>query len=61
MHAHASNEPVRRKVVWGGHARVAVALLCAMAMPSCSRAIRTGESPAYLILTSLQGDIAERA
>jgi len=43
----------RRKVVWGGQARLAAVVLCALAMPSCSKAIRTGQSPAYLVLTSM--------
>jgi hypothetical protein len=55
MHADASKEPVRRKAVWGGRARMGAALLCALLLPSCSDTIRTGQSPAYLILTSLEG------
>jgi len=55
MHADALIERVHRKVVWGGRARIAAALLCAVAMPSCSHDIRTGQGSAYLVLTSLQG------
>jgi hypothetical protein len=55
MHADASNERIHRKVVWGGRARVAMVLLCTIFVPSCSDAIRTGQSSSYLILTSLQG------
>jgi hypothetical protein len=46
---------IRRKAVWGGHARLAAAMLCALMLPSCSNTIRTGQSPAYLVLISLQG------
>lgn len=45
----------RRKAVWGGRARLAAVALCALALPSCSDAVRTGQSPAYLVITSLQG------
>lgn len=45
----------RHKAVWGGRARLAAALLGALVLPSCSEAIRTGQSPAMLILVSLTG------
>src|SRR5215471_2467264 len=49
----------RRKVVWGSRATTAVAPAVAMAalmsLTSCSDAIRTGQSPSYLILQSLTG------
>jgi hypothetical protein len=43
----------RRKAVWGGRVRLAAVALAAVVLPSCSDAIRTGQSPAYLVLTSL--------
>jgi hypothetical protein len=43
----------RRKVVWGGRAKLAAVALCALVMPSCSKAIRTGQSSAYLVVTSM--------
>ena len=46
----------RKKAVWGG--RVALALVVGillLASTSCSEAIRTGQSPGYLIVNSLQG------
>ena len=45
----------RRKAVWGGRSRLVAVALCAMALSSCSNTIRTGQSPAYLVITSLQG------
>jgi hypothetical protein len=55
MNAEMQLEPVRRKAVWGARIRMAVALTAALIMPSCSKLIRTGQSPVYLVLTSLQG------
>jgi hypothetical protein len=59
MNAEMQREPVRQKVVWGSRirlaARAAAAVLLALLTTSCSNAIRTGQSPAYLILVSLQG------
>jgi hypothetical protein len=54
MNAELQLEPVRKKVVWGGGVRVAVALM-ALLLTSCSQMIRTGQSPGYLIMSSLQG------
>jgi hypothetical protein len=45
----------RAKVVWGGRLRAALALAGALTLPSCSDAIRTGQSPAYLIITNMTG------
>lgn len=45
----------RRKAVWGGRVKLAAVMLCGLALSSCSKAIRTGQSPAYLVITSLQG------
>jgi hypothetical protein len=55
MHAEASIAMVRRKAVWGGRARVAAAMLCALALTSCSEQVRTGQSPAYLQLNTIEG------
>lgn len=53
MHAEASIVTVRRKAVWGSRVRVAGAVACALLLSSCSKEVRTGDSPAYLVLTSL--------
>jgi hypothetical protein len=49
----------RRKAVWGSRVKIAVALAVSVAalmtLTSCSDAIRTGQSPSYLILQSLTG------
>lgn len=45
----------RGKAVWGGRIRLAVALACTVSATSCSKMIRTGQSPSYLIIQSLQG------
>lgn len=55
MNAEMQREPVRRKAVWGSRIRLAVALTGALLLTSCSEAIRTGQSPAYLVMMSLQG------
>jgi hypothetical protein len=59
MNAETHIEPVRTKAVWGSRVRLAAALagavLLATTMSSCSKMIRTGQSPGYLIMTSLQG------
>lgn len=47
-------EPVRRKAVWGTRIRTAL-VVSLLLSTSCSKMIRTGQSPAYLIMTSLQG------
>ena len=44
----------RGKAVWGIRIRVAVALTCALSATSCSKMIRTGQSPSYLIIDTLQ-------
>lgn len=53
MHADVSNERVHRKAVWGGHARLTVAILAATMLTSCSETIRSGQSSAYLVMTGL--------
>jgi hypothetical protein len=60
MNAEMHIEPVRRKVVWGSRTRLAVALagavlltVGALLLTSCSQVIRTGQSPSYLIMTTL--------
>lgn len=45
----------RGKAVWGGRIGLALALACAVSVTSCSKMIRTGQSPNYLIMQSLQG------
>jgi hypothetical protein len=62
MNAEVHIEPVRRKVVWGSRTRLAVALagavlltVGALLLTSCSQMIRTGQSPAYLIMNTLTG------
>ena len=55
MHGDRSNEPVHRKAVWGLRARLAIAILSALVLPSCSEAIRTGQGSSYLVMTTLQG------
>lgn len=55
MHADASIEQVRRKAVWGFRVRLLVALAAAMAVSSCSEAIRTGQGSSYLVMTNLAG------
>lgn len=53
------NHDTRKKVVWGGRARASITLaLCLAAtltLTSCSDAIRSGQSPSYLILQSITG------
>jgi len=51
----ANNGGRRGKVVWGGRVRVAVAVLCAVAVTSCSETVRTGQASSYLVMTSLSG------
>lgn len=50
---------VRRKAVWGVRVKAGIALAMSLAallaLTSCSEAIRTGQSPSYLILQSLTG------
>jgi hypothetical protein len=55
MNAETQHEPIRRKAVWGAGIRATVVLAAALLLPSCSEAIRTGQSPGYLVLLSLQG------
>jgi hypothetical protein len=49
----------RRKAVWGSSMKagiaLAVALAALLALASCSDAIRTGQSPSYLILQNITG------
>ena len=54
MNAEIQLEPVRRKAVWGARIRMAVALMGALLLTSCSDAVRTGQASSYLVLTSLQ-------
>lgn len=46
----------RRKAVWGGRIALALfSLLVLLAAASCSEAVRTGQSPGYLVMNGLQG------
>lgn len=45
----------RRKAVWGARVLLSLALGGAVALASCSKAMRTGQSPSYLIITTLEG------
>jgi len=53
------NQDTRNKVVWGTRwhsgPALAVSVAALLALTSCSDAIRTGQSPSYLILQSLSG------
>jgi hypothetical protein len=55
MNAEMQLEPMRTKAVWGTRIVMAVALMAVFLLPSCSKPIRTGQSPVYLILVSLEG------
>lgn len=55
MNAEMQLEPRRQKAVWGSRIRMAVALLGAGLLMSCSQSIRTGQASSYLVLTSLGG------
>jgi hypothetical protein len=45
----------RNKAVWGGRVKLAVALLGAAALSSCSDAVRTGQGSSYLTITTMSG------
>jgi hypothetical protein len=57
MNAELQHDPIRHKAVWGARIRAAAALSTAALLPllltSCSEAIRTGQSPSYLIISTL--------
>jgi hypothetical protein len=58
MHPQTSASGVRSKVVWGSSAKIAIGLLSLAALlvlTGCSDAIRTGQSPSYLVIQSLTG------
>jgi hypothetical protein len=55
MHAETSNMNARRKAVWGGRAKLLIALAAAAAVSSCSEAVRTGQGSSYLVMTNLTG------
>ena len=54
-----SSSETRRKAVWGSRVKVAIAVALSIAalfaLTSCSDAIRTGQSPSYLVIQSLTG------
>jgi hypothetical protein len=43
------------KAVWGGRVVMALALAGTLTLASCSKAIRTGQSSSYLVITTLTG------
>jgi hypothetical protein len=53
MNAERKPETGRSKAVWGARVKMAVAVTAALFGTSCSEAIRTGQSPSYLIISSL--------
>ena len=55
MHAEAFLDHTRRKAVWGGRVKVALAVLCALVVSSCSNTTRTGTASSYLVMTTLTG------
>ena len=56
---NANTNETRNKAVWGGRVGLAVmlalALLGAVMLASCSETIRSGEGSSYLVLTNLSG------
>jgi hypothetical protein len=55
MNAETQLETRRGKAVWGARAMVVVAVTAGLFVTSCSKLIRTGQSPSYLIMNTLQG------
>jgi hypothetical protein len=58
MYPQTSTQKVRTKVVWGSRIKVAIALASfatLLVLTACSDAIRTGQSPSYLVIQSLTG------
>lgn len=57
MNAEMQLVPIRTKAVWGARIRRAAAVVVAagllLPLTSCSEAIRTGQSPSYLIINTL--------
>src|SRR5690349_14728463 len=47
------------KAVWGARLLLSLALAGAVALSSCSKAIRSGQASSYLVMTSLQGGAGE--
>jgi hypothetical protein len=45
----------RGKAVWGVRAVALLAIWGALALASCSKVMRTGQSPSYLVITTLEG------
>jgi hypothetical protein len=55
MNVETQNQTGRKKAVWGARAAVVIAVAGGLSAPSCSKLIRTGQSPSYLIMSSLTG------
>jgi hypothetical protein len=55
MNVETQNQTGRRKAVWGARAVVVIAVAGGLSVPSCSKLIRTGQSPSYLIMSRLSG------
>lgn len=53
MNVETPIETGRKKAVWGARAVVVIAASAGLFAPSCSKLIRTGQSPSYLIMNSL--------
>jgi hypothetical protein len=45
----------RGKAVWGARIRLALVVTCVVSVTSCSKMIRTGQSPNFLVIQTLQG------
>ena len=56
---NANTIETRNKAVWGGRVRLAVmlavAVLGAVVLSSCSETVRTGEGSSYLVITNMTG------
>jgi hypothetical protein len=55
MNVENQIEAGRSKAVWGARAAMAIAATAGLFIPSCSKMIRTGQSPAYLVVNSVEG------
>jgi hypothetical protein len=55
MNAEMQLEKGRGKAVWGSRVRLGAAIAGVLFASSCSDAVRTGQSPSYLIIQNIQG------